>query len=46
MVKQEVGNALMLRIGPIPQAKGPAALNEMGRMDHEDQGYMLDTMQE
>ena len=37
----------MLRIGPIPQAKGAiAALNEMGRMDHEDQGYMLDTMQE
>ena len=47
VVTQEEGNALMLRIGPIPQAKGAiAALNEMGRMDHEDQGYMLDTMQE
>jgi replicative DNA helicase Mcm len=47
IVTKEEGAALMLRIGPIPQAKGAiAALNEMGRMIYEDQGYMLDTMQE
>ena len=47
IVTKEEGDALILRIGPIPQAKGAiAALNEMGRMSHEDQGLLLDTMQE
>jgi DNA replicative helicase MCM subunit Mcm2 (Cdc46/Mcm family) len=47
IVTKEEGDALILRIGPIPQAKGAiAALNEIGRMTHEDQGLMLDTMQE
>jgi replicative DNA helicase Mcm len=47
IVTKEEGDALILRIGPIPQAKGAiAALNEIGRMIQEDQGYMLDTMQE
>ena len=47
IVTKDEGDALTLRIGPIPQAKGAiAALNEMGRMSHEDQGYMLDTTQE
>jgi replicative DNA helicase Mcm len=47
IVTKEEGDALILRIGPIPQAKGAiAALNEIGRMRHEDQGFMLDTMQE
>jgi DNA replicative helicase MCM subunit Mcm2 (Cdc46/Mcm family) len=47
IVTKEEGDALILRIGPIPQAKGAiAALNEIGRMNHEDQGLLLDTMQE
>jgi replicative DNA helicase Mcm len=47
IVTKEEGDALILRIGPIPQAKGAiAALNEIGRMTHDDQAYMLDTMQE
>src|SRR5215207_10631164 len=47
IVAKEDGDTLILRIGPIPQAKGAiAALNEIGRMNHEDQGLMLDTMQE
>jgi DNA replicative helicase MCM subunit Mcm2 (Cdc46/Mcm family) len=47
IVTKEEGDALILRIGPIPQAKGAiAALNEIGRMSHEDQGLLLDTMQE
>ena len=47
IVTKEDGDTLILRIGPIPQAKGAiAALNEIGRMNHEDQGLMLDTMQE
>jgi DNA replicative helicase MCM subunit Mcm2 (Cdc46/Mcm family) len=47
IVTKDEGDALTLRIGPIPQAKGAiAALNEIGSMNHEDQKYMLDTMQE
>jgi DNA replicative helicase MCM subunit Mcm2 (Cdc46/Mcm family) len=47
IVTKEEGDTLTLRIGPIPQAKGAlAALNEIGRMIPEDQGLMLDTMQE
>jgi replicative DNA helicase Mcm len=47
IVTKEDGDTLILRIGPIPQAKGAiAALNEIGRMNHEDQGLMLDAMQE
>ena len=47
IVTKEEGDALILRIGPIPQAKGGiAALNEIGRMKIDDQGFMLDTMQE
>jgi DNA replicative helicase MCM subunit Mcm2 (Cdc46/Mcm family) len=47
IVTKEEGDALILRIGPIPQAKGAiAALNEISRMNHDDQGFLLDTMQE
>jgi replicative DNA helicase Mcm len=47
IVTEEEGGAHILRIGPVPQAKGAiAALNEMGRMTHNDQGLLLDTMQE
>jgi DNA replicative helicase MCM subunit Mcm2 (Cdc46/Mcm family) len=47
IITKEEGDALILRAGPIPQAKGAiAALNEIGRMNHDDQGLMLDTMQE
>jgi replicative DNA helicase Mcm len=47
IVTKEEGDALILRIGPIPQAKGAiAALNEIGRMSYEDQGLLLDIMQE
>jgi DNA replicative helicase MCM subunit Mcm2 (Cdc46/Mcm family) len=47
IVAKEDGDTLILRIGPIPQAKGAiAALNEIGRMNHEDQGLLLDTLQE
>jgi replicative DNA helicase Mcm len=47
IVTKEEGDTLILRIGPIPQAKGAiAALNEIGRMNHDDQGFLLDTMQE
>lgn len=47
IVTMEEGDTLILRIGPIPQAKGAiAALNEIVRMNHDDQGLMLDTMQE
>lgn len=47
IVTKEEGDAHILRIGPIPQAKGAiAALNEIGRMTQGDQGFLLDTMQE
>ena len=47
IVTKDEGDALTLRIGPIPQAKGAiAALNEIGRMIREDQGLLLDTLQE
>jgi DNA replicative helicase MCM subunit Mcm2 (Cdc46/Mcm family) len=47
IVTKEEGDALILRIGPIPQSKGAiAALNEIGRMIEEDQGLLLDTLQE
>ncbi|CAN5306031.1 minichromosome maintenance protein MCM [soil metagenome] len=47
IVTKEEGDAHILRIGPIPQAKGAiAALNEVGRMIQSDQGFLLDTMQE
>jgi DNA replication licensing factor MCM7 len=47
IVTKEEGDALILRIGPIPQAKGAiAALNEIGRMTHEDQALLLDTLEE
>jgi replicative DNA helicase Mcm len=47
IVSKEEGDTHILRIGPIPQAKGAiAALNEIGRMSSDDQAYMLDTMQE
>ena len=47
IVTREENDTLILRIGPIPQAKGAiAALNEIVRMNHDDQGPMLDTMQE
>ena len=38
---------LFLRLGAIPQAKGAiSGLNEIGRMSLEDQGHILDVMQE
>ena len=47
IVTNDEGDAHILRIGPIPQAKGAiAALNEMNRMLESDQGLILDTMQE
>jgi DNA replicative helicase MCM subunit Mcm2 (Cdc46/Mcm family) len=47
IVTKEESDTLILRIGPIPQAKGAiAALNEIGRMNHDDQGLLLDTLQE
>ena len=37
----------VLRIGPVPQAKfAICALNEIGRMNYEDQAYLLDIMEE
>ena len=46
IVTSDEGDAHILRIGPIPEAKGVAALNEMNRMMEGDQGLILDTMQE
>jgi MoxR-like ATPase len=41
------GDSITLRTGPIPQAKGGiAALNEIGKMSHDDQGFLYDVMQE
>lgn len=38
---------LFLRLGSIPQARGAiSGLNEIGRMSLEDQGHILDVMQE
>ena len=38
---------LFLRLGAIPQARGAiSGLNEIGRMSLEDQGHLLDVMQE
>ncbi|HSF51977.1 MAG TPA: AAA family ATPase [Nitrososphaeraceae archaeon] len=38
---------LFLRLGSIPQARGAiSGLNELGRMSLEDQGHILDVMQE
>jgi replicative DNA helicase Mcm len=37
----------MLRVGPVPAASGAiCAINEIGRMDYEDQAGFLDAMQE
>ena len=47
VVSLEDGDILMLRAGAVPKAKGAiAALNEIARMSHEDQGCLLDAMQE
>ena len=47
IVSKEESDALILRIGPIAQAKGGiGALNEITGMSSEDQRLMLDTMQE
>lgn len=47
IVDRDEGGAITLRTGPIPQAKGAiAALNEIGMMQYEDQGYLYDIMQE
>ena len=36
-----------LRLGPIPQARGSiCVLNEIGKMNSEDQGFLLDVMEE
>jgi replicative DNA helicase Mcm len=45
--KEDRDQNLVLRIGPVPAAKGAiCAINEVGRMDPEDQKYLLDIMQE
>lgn len=37
----------LLRLGAVPQARGAiCAINEIGRMDYEDQGFLLDVMEE
>jgi DNA replicative helicase MCM subunit Mcm2 (Cdc46/Mcm family) len=47
VVDREEDNSVILRSGPIPTAKGAiAALNEIGQLSEDDQGYLLDTMQE
>jgi DNA replicative helicase MCM subunit Mcm2 (Cdc46/Mcm family) len=47
IVTKEEGDALILRIGPIPQAKGAiVSLNEIEKMSPDDQGFLLDIMQE
>jgi DNA replicative helicase MCM subunit Mcm2 (Cdc46/Mcm family) len=47
IVSKEEGDALILRIGPVAQAKGAiVGLNEITGMSAEDQRLMLDTMQE
>jgi DNA replicative helicase MCM subunit Mcm2 (Cdc46/Mcm family) len=47
IVSKDEGDAITLRTGPIPQAKGAiAALNEIGKMSHDDQGFLYDVMQE
>jgi replicative DNA helicase Mcm len=47
IVSKDEGGAITLRTGPIPQAKGAiAALNEIGLMQFEEQGYLLDIMEE
>jgi hypothetical protein len=47
IVSKDEGDAITLRTGPIPQAKGAiAALNEIGKMSHDDQGFLYDIMQE
>ena len=46
IVSNEDG-VFILRMGAIPQAKGAiAALNEIGQMTQEDQGLLLDVMEE
>jgi DNA replicative helicase MCM subunit Mcm2 (Cdc46/Mcm family) len=47
IVSKDEGDSITLRTGPIPQAKGAiAALNEIGKMTPEDQGFLYDIMQE
>lgn len=47
IVTKEEGDIHILRIGPVPKAKGAvAALNEIGQFSKEDQGLLLDTMEE
>ncbi len=37
----------LVRLGAVPQARGAiCAINEIGRMDYEDQGFLLDVMEE
>ena len=37
----------ILRLGAVPQARGAVCcVNEIGRMDYEDQGFLLDVMEE
>ena len=47
IVSKDQGNVYTLRLGPIPQAKGAiAALNEIGQMTLDEQGLLLDVMEE
>ena len=47
IVSKDEGDSITLRTGPIPQAKGAiAALNEIGKLSQDEQGFLYDIMQE
>ncbi|MGD9673850.1 MAG: AAA family ATPase [Candidatus Nitrosocosmicus sp.] len=47
IVSKENDSDYCLRLGPIPLARGSiCVLNEVGRISTEDQGYLLDVMEE
>ncbi|MGA9934808.1 MAG: AAA family ATPase [Nitrososphaeraceae archaeon] len=47
IVSKEVGDASVLRLGPVPLAKEAiCGLNELGRMSFDDQAPLLDVMEE
>lgn len=47
IVSKEGGDVTVLRLGPIPFAKEAiCAINEIGRMSFDDQGQLLDSMEE
>ena len=47
IVSKENDGDYCLRIGPVPSARGAiCVLNEIGRTNPEDQGFLLDSMEE